>query len=185
VGVELVRAVEIAKHFVAPLGRRWRHVQAVADRAADLSAALPHDQRNDLVSAAWLHDIGYASEIGHTGFHPLDGARHLRDTGWPAVVVNLVAHHSGARFEAVERGLSDELLSEFPFEDSPLLDALVAADLTTGPAGEPLTYDERVSEILKRYRPDDPVHRAWLVAKPILAKSVERTFQRLGRAQPR
>lgn len=38
--------------------------------------------------------------------------------------------------------MSDEL-AEFPFEDSALLDALVTADLTTGPAGQRLTYDER------------------------------------------
>lgn len=44
-----------------------------------------------------------------------DGARHLRAEQWPEVIVNLVALHSGARFEAAERGLSDEL-AEFPFE---------------------------------------------------------------------
>lgn len=33
------------------------------------------NERATLVVAAWLHDIGYAPEIGHTLFHPLDGAR--------------------------------------------------------------------------------------------------------------
>lgn len=33
------------------------------------------------------------TEIGLTKFHPLDGARYLRDLGWLADVVNLVAHH--------------------------------------------------------------------------------------------
>jgi hypothetical protein len=35
----------------------------------------------DFVAAAWLHDIGYAPAIAEsgTGFHPLDGARYLRD----------------------------------------------------------------------------------------------------------
>ncbi len=33
-----------------------------------------------LVAAAYLHDIGYAPELAITGFHPLDGARHLRVT---------------------------------------------------------------------------------------------------------
>ncbi|NYH78185.1 hypothetical protein FHR84_001507 [Actinopolyspora biskrensis] len=72
-----------------------------------------------------------------------------------------MARRSGARFEAEERGLSAEL-AEFPFEDSPLL---VAADLTTGPAGERFGYDERMDEILSRYAPEDPVHRTWTRAR--------------------
>lgn len=178
------RAAEIAEHFVAPLGRRWLHVQAVAARAAELSPAVPPQDRDVLVAAAWLHDIGYSPEIGHTHFHPLDGARWLQKQGWSAEVVNLVAHHSGARFEAAERGMSQEL-AEFPFEDSPLLDALVAADLTTGPGGERYSYAERIDEILSRYAPDDPVHRTWVKARPVLAEAVDRTAKRLAEVQPR
>lgn len=178
--MELVQqAAETAEHFVAPLGRRWKHVQAVAARAAELREAVPPQDRDTLVAAAWLHDIGYAPEIGHTKFHPLDGARFLRDQEWPEVIVNLVAHHSGARFEAAERGMSDEL-AEFPFEDSALLDALVTADLTTGPAGQRLTYDERMDEILSRYSPEDPVHRTWVKARPVMAEAVQRTEKRLA-----
>lgn len=97
------------------------------------------------------------------------------------MIVNLVAHHSGARFEAAERGYSQEL-ADFPFEDSALLDALVSADLTTGPAGEHLSYEQRVNEILSRYTEDDPVHRTWVKAKPVISEAVERTEQRLSRA---
>lgn len=152
-------------------------MQAVAFRATYISG--PIAGADEVVSAAWLHDIGYSPEIGHTRFHPLDGARYLRDEGWPEIVVNLVAHHSGARFEAKQRGLADKL-AEFPFPDGPLLDALAFADLTTGPAGEPLTYDERISEILSRYPEDDPVHQAWLEAEPVLRESVQRAEARLA-----
>ncbi|MCP2165574.1 HD domain-containing protein [Goodfellowiella coeruleoviolacea] len=172
------RAAALAEHLVAPLGRRWTHVRAVAARATDLAPAVAPDDRDTLIAAAWLHDIGYSPEIGHTRFHPLDGGRHLRANDWPATIVNLVAHHSGARFEAAERGLSAEL-AEFPFQDTPLLDALAAADLTTGPDGQPLTFDERMDEILTRYPPDDPVHRTWLKARPVLREAVTRTEHRL------
>lgn len=175
------RASETAERLVGPLGRRWRHVRAVAARAAELGEAVPVADRDTLVAAAWLHDVGYAPSIAYTKFHPLDGARYLRERQWPDLIVNLVAHHSGARFEAVERGLADEL-AEFPFEDSALLDALVTADLTTGPSGEHFTYDERMDEILTRYPPDDPVHRTWVRARPILAESIARTEQRLRQA---
>ncbi|MBB5852524.1 HD domain-containing protein [Amycolatopsis umgeniensis] len=172
-------AQQLAERLVKPLGRRWKHVQAVALRASQIDHAVAPSDRGTLVAAAWLHDIGYSSDIGHTRFHPLDGARYLKQEGWQATVVNLVAHHSGARFEAIERGMSAEL-GEFPFEDSPLLDALVTADLTTGPGGESVTYDERISEILSRYPADDPVHRTWVKAAPILRKSIERTEVRLA-----
>lgn len=174
----------LAERLVAPLGRRWRHVQTVAARATEVAAAVAPEDRQLLVAAAWLHDIGYSPEIGHTRFHPLDGARYLRDQGWPRSVVNLVAHHSGARFEAAERGLSDQL-AEFPFEDSALLDALAVADLTTGPSGERMTFDERIAEILNRYGQGDPVHQAWVKATPTIREAVMRTERRLIDAQPR
>jgi hypothetical protein len=130
-----------------------------------------------VIAAAWLHDIGYAPELTASGFHPLDGARYLRDAGWPEAIVNLVAHHSGARFEADERGLA-EALAEFPFSDTSRSDALAAADLTTGPSGESLTYDERIAEILSRYPAAHPVHRTWLKAAPVVGEAVERAISR-------
>lgn len=161
-----------------PLGRRWMHVQAVARSAEALARAVGHEEVPVLVSAAWLHDVGYASDLASTGFHPLDGARYLRDANVPARVVNLVAHHSGARFEAAERGLEAEL-EEFELESSAVMDALVTADLTTGPSGEALMYSERIAEILKRYPPGSPVHRAWLRAAGHLEGCVVRTRHRI------
>ena len=172
-------AAVLAERMVAPLGQRWSHVQAVAARARSLSLAVAIQDRNTLVASAWLHDIGYSHEINYTGFHPLDGARFLRHEGWPDVIVNLVAHHSGARFEAEQRGMSTEL-EEFPFMDSALLDALVVADLTTGPQGQSLSYDGRIQEILQRYPEGDPVHETWIVAAPILKGSVLRVESRLA-----
>ncbi|GAA3554256.1 HDIG domain-containing protein [Amycolatopsis ultiminotia] len=183
--MELVtEAREISERFVKPLGRRWDHVQAVAGRAHELDHAVSEGERPALIAAAWLHDIGYAPAIGHTHFHPLDGARYLKAEGWPEVVVNLVAHHSGARFEAEQRGMSEQL-AEFPFEDNALLDALVAADLTTGPGGERVSYDERISEILSRYPVSDPVHQTWLIAGPVIRAAIERTEHRLSVAHPK
>jgi len=161
------------------LARRWAHVQAVAARAGELAAAVAPGEREMLVAAAWLHDIGYGTDLVATGFHPLDGARYLERAGWPNRLVALVAHHSGARFEAAERGLLAEL-DGYPMEGGPLVDALVAADLTTGPAGQRLTFVERIEEILSRYPADSPVHRAVGRARPILAAHLDRVAERLS-----
>jgi len=50
----------------------------------------------------------------------LDGAVYLSKLEYPRRLVCLVAHHSGARYEAHERGLSEELAA-FELEDSPVM----------------------------------------------------------------
>jgi hypothetical protein len=82
-----------------------------------------------------------------TGLHPLDGARWLRAQSIGRRVRNLVAHHSGARFEAEERGLLAEM-AEFDLEPGPVMDSLTYADMTTGPDGHYVTYEERLDDIL-------------------------------------
>jgi hypothetical protein len=167
-----------AERLIAPLGNRWVHVQAVAHQAGSVAAALSAEDGDALVAAAFLHDIGYAPSLNRLGFHPVDGAQFLRGLGQERLAC-LVAHHSGARFEAEERGLVDELAA-FPAEAGPVMDALTYADMTTGPAGQPMTLDQRVDEILRRYPPDDPVHRAIVRAQPLLQAAVERTWRRLN-----
>jgi hypothetical protein len=96
-------------------------------------------------------------------------------------VVSLVAHHTGARYEAEERGLTDEL-GEFPAPDEATLDALCLADLTTGPDGNRVTVDERISEILGRYAPTDPVHRAITRSEAHLREAAARAAKASGSA---
>lgn len=138
-----------------------------------------------LAPAAWLHDIGYAPEVVDSGFYPLDGARYLRGLGYPLEVVRLVAHHSGALIEADERGLQDQLLAEFPFEPSGLMDALWYSDMTTGPQGEPLAVEERLAEIRERYGARDVVTRFVERAEPELIGAVRRVEQLLASPQSR
>ncbi|MEU6121837.1 HD domain-containing protein [Streptomyces sp. NPDC047123] len=157
------------------LPRRWAHTQGVAARARNL-APLVGDGAAGLEAAAVLHDIGYAPPLVDTGFHPLDGARHLRTLN--AVddrVVRLVANHSFALLEAEERGLRSDLADDFPLLDDPLLvDALVYCDMTTTPDGGCTTSEERVGEILGRYGADSIVGRFIRLAAPEIHASVGR-----------
>ncbi|MEU8075890.1 HD domain-containing protein [Catellatospora citrea] len=181
---DLVEASQaLARSLLAdqPLGTRWQHVQAVAQRAAQLSLALPVADRPVLVAAAWLHDIGYSPRVIGTGLHALDGARYLQRLGYPATVVRLVAHHTGAAFEAAQRHLAREF-ADFAAVDGPVLDALVTADLTSGPAGQPMTVSERIDEIFVRYPADHPVYLAMLNARPTLEACTRRALARLSPA---
>ena len=140
----------VAERYMSPLGRRWLHVQEVAARAE----ALPFtgEEAARLVAAAYLHDIGYADELAVTGFHPLDGARHLRALG-EEDLARLVAHHSNARYEAQLRGF-DDYEQEFPFEGTMVDVALTYCDMTTSPDGRRVSLDERVTELVDRYGAD-------------------------------
>jgi HD domain len=168
--------------LAASLPRRWRHVRSVARRARWVAKtlALP----DDLVAAAWLHDIGYAPELVETGFHPLDGARYLRREGVDGQVVSLVAYHSCAQIEADVRGLGPELATEFAPADSLLTDALLYCDMTTGPDGDYVRPADRLVEIRGRNGPDHEVTRfVERAASQILATAGR--IQELLAVQPR
>ena len=138
-------------------------MQAVTTKAGAVAEGISIDPLV-LVPAALLHDVGYAPSLAVTGFHPLDGARFVRDAGF-LELASLVAHHTGARNEAALRGIP-ELLDEFPFEDSLMQRALTYCDLTTGPTGMPTNVRDRVDEICQRYGADHVVSRAALIGLP-------------------
>jgi hypothetical protein len=154
-------AEELARKLLeVPLPRRWAHVQGVATRARHI-AHLVREDADLLETAAWLHDIGYSPELADTDFHPLDGARYLRDTQHAEpVLCSLVANHSFALAEATERGLAAELATEFPVQPGLLLSALTYCDLTTSPDGERVSITWRITEARTRYGPGHPVTRA-------------------------
>lgn len=160
-----------AEALLADLPSRLEHTRAVAARAASLP--LRPEEALTLVAAAWLHDVGYAPSIAGTGFHPLDGARWLREQAWGDEVVSLVAYHSEAVREAAVRGLEDEL-AEVAEPCRKLLDLLTWADMTTGPDGAVVRVRERLREILQRYDEDDPVSVAVSQSASSLMQTVER-----------
>ena len=133
-----------------------------------------------LVAAAYLHDVGYAPSLAATRFHPLDGARWIRDSGRGDRLARLVAHHSCALYEARVRGLDEVLMAEFEPEESATYDALVYCDMTTGPTGETVLFEDRVREIRQRYGPGHAVTMALDSSYFFLAGCCERTADRLG-----
>lgn len=174
-------AAALAGRLLAPLGGRWEHTRAVAARADQLSPAVPAEDRDLLVVAAWLHDLGYAPGLVSSGLHPLDGAAFLAGEGYPARLCALVAHHSAAMLEAEERGLVTDL-AVWPREEGAVADALWMADMTTGPGGEALDYPARLAEILQRYEPSSVVARAMRRARPAIEAAIRRTELRLAPA---
>jgi hypothetical protein len=178
-------ARELCRSLLAvELPRRWRHCQGVARQAVAIGDALG-DHAAVVEAGAWLHDIGYAEPLVDSGFHPLDGARYLRDQGFgDRRLWTLVAHHTCALVEAQERGLADVLAVEFPIGDvAPFaVAALTFCDMTTGPDGQRVGVEERIAEILDRYPVEHVVHRSITRAAPDLRAQTARISAIVGRA---
>ena len=150
---------------------RWAHIQGVARAAESLVDIVGRDGEL-LVCAAWLHDIGYSIECDRVGFHPLDGARWLRDMlDADDRLCRLVANHSCAIIEAEKRGLAKDLAEEFPPVKGLVSDALTYCDMTTSPVGERVDVQVRLSEILERYGPGSVVAESIAQARPEIERS--------------
>jgi hypothetical protein len=159
--------------------RRWVHSVGVAARAADLSGLFGPHNLDVLISAAILHDVGYADGIATTGFPSLDGARWLASRGADQEVTQLVAHHWCATIEAEMRGLAEEL-ALFPVHPNPdLADALIFCDLTTSWSGRVTGIDERLAEFEQRYGPEDLTTRIVRRGEPDLRAAAARVLERL------
>lgn len=165
-------AEDHAQQLLSPLGPRWRHAQGVAEAAQKLANGLTRMDGIVLVASAYLHDIGYAKELVITGFHPVDGARHLRGLGHERLA-ELVAHHTRARHEAGIRGL-ESALARFNDENSLVSAALAYCDLTTGPSGERMSPEQRLADVVARYGERSPVTRGLRTAWPELMEDVQR-----------
>jgi hypothetical protein len=166
------------------LPHRWAHSRGVAAAARTLAPVLGR-HADGVIAAAWLHDIGYAAVLNESGFHPLDGARYLRDVQRAdPLVCRLVAHHSCAVTEAAERGLAADLLCEFRPAPRGLADALIYCDMTTGPQGQRMTIEQRLAEIGSRYGPDHVVSCALARSAPELVAAVARVTHKLADCSP-
>ncbi len=162
-----------------PLPRRWSHVQGVG-RTAESIADLVGDDGQLLACAAWLHDIGYSPDASASGFHALDGARYLRDVEHADDrLCRLVARHSCAYIEALNRGLTGQL-AEFPPIDGLTADALTYCDMTTTPDGGTTDVDFRLREIVDRYSDGDVVAESIKTAAPEVRAAVDRVTAALA-----
>jgi hypothetical protein len=184
--VEVSWARAQAERLLVPLGVRWAHTVAVAGQAERLRPAFEEREADHLVAAAYLHDIGYAPELAHTGFHPLDGAFWLTGLAEPEIVA-LVAHHSCAWVEADARGVGADL-DGLPRPNLDVLDALTYCDMTSGPDGQLVTLAQRLVEVKSRYGPGHLVTQSIEAAADYLRDAVGRAETRAGQilaVQPR
>jgi hypothetical protein len=158
----------LADCLLHDVGTRLAHSARVARQVDRVRHLLDGRWKAVISDAAWLHDVGYSPRIACTGFHPLDGARWLRDRDWSDEICRLVAWHSAAGVEGALRGLDQELTVEFERPPEVATNALTWADLTSSPQGEPWSVGRRIDDILRRYPAESIEHRAIANAAPTL-----------------
>lgn len=164
--------------LLAPLtDSRRAHTVEVGRKVEQVAHLVPESLRAEVVTAAYLHDVGYGYPT--SGFHPLDGAELLEARGYSHTVCHLVAFHSASTVEADVRGIDPKALDQFAMLDEvPGIDIandlVWWADMTTGPTGETLTLDERLADIRVRYPEGTLVRTAIDRAEPLLRGAVQR-----------
>lgn len=140
---------------------------------------LPDDEIVLCEVAALIHDIGKIPSLVRSGFHPLDGATYVRAEGGDERLAALVAHHSGAVYEATLRGIT----VPYPREESMLSQIVDWCDLTTLQSGQVVTLDERRADIVERYGASSPQAQALERLWPELLETERRIQDSLSQAQ--
>src|SRR6266516_5147352 len=168
---------EQARSLLSPLGDRWFHTLGVVEQAHEVGRILNEEDCVFLIAAAYLHDIGYAPSLKITGFHPIDGAYHLLSQ-YQERLASIIAYHFEAQFEAQLRDLAKEL-NEILRENSAVADALTYCDLTTGPTGKHISFEERLADIFQRYGETHIIHQATNQAIPSLTRIVKHVQEKL------
>lgn len=150
------QAQALAEELLGDQGTRLAHVLTAGRIAAAVaeglreSGSLTNEEAALLVVAATVHDIGYAPSVARTGFHPLDGAVHLRSLGWSPWLGRLVANHSCALVTAPDQ-LTPRVRTEFPPVPGLLPDSLTYSDMHSSPRGEVIAAEVRLADIAARH----------------------------------
>lgn len=172
-------AYQLATRLLDTLPSRLAHSRLAGVQAQRVQDTVPASDRELLLVAALLHDVGYSPAAARTGFHPLDGANYLMLLGAPRRLAALVAHHSESRLVAKAAGLITEL-SRFPREEGPVPDALAYADMTAGPTGRLMSVPDRLADIAARHANEDTdLFAARMARVPRLLAATERVRLRL------
>lgn len=175
----MIAGEDVARSRLTSLPERLAHAVAVARLANTVAHLVRRGDDVVLVHAAWLLDIGYAPAVADTGVHALDGARWLDRRGHHRLAC-LVAHHTGAAYEAHARGLGTAL-SRFTRESSLVSDLLTWCDLSRGPTGQPIAPSHHLDLVIEQHRRDEAVARALAQARPALLATCERVDALVGR----
>lgn len=146
------------KIFIEEGTDRYLHILGVVQEMKELVSNLKIDSsvKNELIIAAYLHDIGYSHLLNRTKFHPLDGALFAFERKFSKSIVSAVLFHSGAEFDIKKlhpkySEFFERYRDSLTEKDNLFIDLVTICDLHRSPKGEHVSYLERVEEIKDRF----------------------------------
>lgn len=152
--------VEVLATLLAKEPRRLKHSLGAERFMSVLAPQISDDPEtiDRLLTAALFHDVGHASRLRVTNFHPLDGAIYLSRAQANSDIVEATLFHGAAKRPAATHPRAASVYSLLAGREPSLFcDAVDLCDLRTSPNGKPITVSERVAEVVRRYGPIHPV----------------------------
>ena len=152
------------KRYINEKTFRFKHILGVVEEMKMLLEKVEMGEhiKEELIEAAYLHDIGYSEKLLKTGYHPLDGALYCIKENYSSGIIAAVMFHSGA-LEDVKRNFPDLLdiylkhYSKLNEKDQLYIDLVTYCDLHRSSLGIKVTFEERMNEIFQRYGEDHNV----------------------------
>ena len=138
---------------------RLAHMRDAAAFARDLGAdfRLVPEHAELLERSALLHDVGYAPTLRRHGYHPLDGALYLEESGeHPWVVEGVLRHSQADRKTDRFPGVFEEYAQRSPLDEAAwLVRAVTVADWRAAGVGGRVSFARRFQDIAER-NPHNP-----------------------------
>lgn len=176
---------EYVSNYLPKHSKRYQHILGVTQMMKELlpSLSIPDDWKSMLITACYLHDIGYSPKLSQYGFHPLDGAIFAAQQQFPKPIVAAVLFHTGA-IESAKEEKDPNILAIYQ-QHQPLLDEqdqlfiklVTYCDLQTSPTGERITLQERIDEICDRYGHEHQVSQLMIKNQNYYEKTIQEVAQ--------
>lgn len=145
-------------------GDRLLHTMRVVEKVETLSELynLTAEDKQILVKAAELHDIGYSEKVIRTGFHPLDGYLYLKNKVDIHVAITVLLHSLSEelikyQLEEVQAMFFKEyqVIKDIGSINQLYIDIISMADMIVDSHGSECTAEERYNDIVERYGKED------------------------------
>lgn len=160
---------------------RYKHILGVVEemRSYIQKRKIGEETKENLLTLAYLHDIGYSNKVIKTGFYPLDGALFCEEIGCVKEVVDAVMFQSGA-FKNVKRNFPD-LLEQYhnrnyyrSVTSNKYIELITYCELHRSFLGQKISIEEKIEEADREYGKHHYIASELRNNKPSLMKLINR-----------
>lgn len=163
-------AIDLVDSFLSDTTTKYEHTYGVYSNVLkNIRKYCNHitfSEKNHLIQASLLHDLGYSDRLNKVDFHPVDGFNYLKESGFDDTVYKLVLYHSYSDVLCMQTRPSlyhYYIENTLTSKEKELLDILSLSDFTSDVEGTPVSLRERLEGILERHGNSDVYRHAEMV----------------------